>query len=204
MCTPCKPQGRRGDHDHGARHPSDRVVSLGLPLNKWRKSSTSETIAAEDEEVAADEERCIGFNVESTKPERHGAARPTVLQKKMAAVPFFQPSRVPVRPNFGRMQPPKSPVPPSESCRANTASSPQTTTLPYYDHLLQGDNWRDDQSGAGDPERLEHYEIHWFSVAFEMDPNVKRYQMVMEAAAKDIGAEFQLTLWEPTGMLGLI
>ena len=77
--------------------------------------------------------------------------------------------------------------------------------LPYYDHLLQegqiGEMTHQVQATLND---WNITEIHWFSVAFEMDPNVKRYQMVMEAAAKNIGAEFQLTLWEPTGMLGLI
>ena len=77
--------------------------------------------------------------------------------------------------------------------------------LPYYDHLLQEDEidamTHQVQSTLSD---WNIAEIHWFSVAFEMDPNVQRYQRVMEAAATNIGAEFQLTLWEPTGMLGLI
>ena len=77
--------------------------------------------------------------------------------------------------------------------------------LPYYDHLLQVDQI---------PAMAEQVhatlvewavtEIQWFSVAFEMDPNVKRYQSVMAKAAEKAGIDFQLTLWEPTGTLGLI
>ena len=77
--------------------------------------------------------------------------------------------------------------------------------LPYYDHLLHP-NQIEEMA-----ERVHHTltewnisEVHWFSVAFEMDPNVKRYQSVMEKAAAKMGADFQLTLWEPAGMLGLI
>ena len=82
---------------------------------------------------------------------------------------------------------------------------PADHPLPYYDHLLQEDEI--DAMTHQVQATLSNWdiaEIHWFSVAFEMDPNVKRYQMVMEAAAKNIGAALHLTLWEPTGMLGLI
>ena len=41
---------------------SDRVVSLGLTAEQMAEVQyLLETIAAEDEEAAADEERCIGF-----------------------------------------------------------------------------------------------------------------------------------------------
>ena len=77
--------------------------------------------------------------------------------------------------------------------------------LPYYDHLLQ--EHQIEEMTKQVQVTLKNWnitEIHWFSVAFEMDPNVKRYQMVLDAAAKNMGVAFQLTLWEPTGMLGLI
>ena len=77
--------------------------------------------------------------------------------------------------------------------------------LPYYDHLLQVDQIAAMAEKTKD--RLVEWEVtevQWFSVAFEMDPNVRRYQRVMEKAAEQAGIDFQLTLWEPTGMLGLI
>ena len=77
--------------------------------------------------------------------------------------------------------------------------------LPYYDHLLQENQIADMAERV--QATLTEWKIsviQWFSVAFEMDPNVKRYQSVMEKAATQTGAVFHLTLWEPTGMLGLI
>ena len=77
--------------------------------------------------------------------------------------------------------------------------------LPYYDHLLQENQIT--QMAERVQNTLTEWqisEVQWFSVAFEMDPNVKRYQSVMEHAAEQAGVTFQLTLWEPTGMLGLI
>ena len=77
--------------------------------------------------------------------------------------------------------------------------------LPYYDHLLRVDQI---ETMAEKTKAIlrgwEITEVQWFTVAFEMDPNVRRYQSVMEQAAKQAGVDFQLTLWEPTGMLGLI
>jgi len=77
--------------------------------------------------------------------------------------------------------------------------------LPYYDHLLQVDQIEEmAKRTQATLVEWEITEVQWFSVAFEMDPNVKRYQSVMEEAAAQAGAAFHLTLWEPTGMLGLI
>ena len=47
-------------------------------------------------------------------------------------------------------------------------------------------------------------EVRWFSVAFEMDPNVRRYRDVMSRAADNAGALFELDLWEPAGTLGIV
>jgi len=77
--------------------------------------------------------------------------------------------------------------------------------IPYYDHLLKRDEVEEMVS------RVQHTlsawevtEVRWFSVAFEMDPNVAQYRQVMERAATAEGATFELTLWEPAATLGLI
>ena len=77
--------------------------------------------------------------------------------------------------------------------------------IPYYDHLLQTDQI-DAMVDAVQATLTEWQitEVHWFSVAFEMDPHVGRYREVMERAAVGAGATFELTLWEPIGTLGLV
>ena len=77
--------------------------------------------------------------------------------------------------------------------------------IPYYDHLLQTDEI--EPMVAAVQATLESWqitEVRWFSVAFEMDPHVGRYRAVMERAAAEMGAQFELTLWEPIGTLGLV
>jgi len=77
--------------------------------------------------------------------------------------------------------------------------------LPYYDHLLQMDQIPEATKNAhATLVAWKVTEVKWFSVAFEMDPNVQRYRTVIEQAASQAGIDFDLTLWEPTGMLGLI
>jgi len=79
------------------------------------------------------------------------------------------------------------------------------TPIPHYDHLLQVNEI--DPMAQRVAETLKTWgvtTIRWFTVAFEMDPNVSRYRDVMDRAAAEMGAEFELELWEPTGMLGLI
>ena len=79
------------------------------------------------------------------------------------------------------------------------------TPIPNYDHLLQVDEIGPMvQRVATTLNDWEVTTVKWFTVAFEMDPNVARYHNVMSQAAAEIGAEFDLELWEPTGMLGLI
>jgi hypothetical protein len=77
--------------------------------------------------------------------------------------------------------------------------------IPAYDHLLHRDEI--DEMTTTVAETLKDWDItavRWFSVAFEMDPNVRRYKNVMENAAKQHGIDFEILLWEPTGLLGLI
>ena len=79
------------------------------------------------------------------------------------------------------------------------------TPIPHYDHLLQVNEM--DAMVQRVTTTLKAWEvttIRWFTVAFEMDPNVTRYRDVMSQSATQIGAEFEIELWEPTGMLGLI
>jgi hypothetical protein len=77
--------------------------------------------------------------------------------------------------------------------------------LPYYDHLLQTDQIEAMVTTVQSTlTEWEVTEVRWFSVAFEMDPNVRRYRDVMAQAAHAANARFELTLWEPTGTLGLI
>ena len=79
------------------------------------------------------------------------------------------------------------------------------TALEYYDHLLQPDEI--EPMTAQVAATLKEWgvtQIHWFSVAFEMDPNVRRYKSVVEAAASVHSISFELEIWEPTGMLGLV
>ncbi len=79
------------------------------------------------------------------------------------------------------------------------------TPIPHYDHLLQVNEIGPMVQQVADTlSAWEVTTIRWFTVAFEMDPNVTRYRDVMSQAAAHIGAEFELELWEPTGMLGLI
>lgn len=77
--------------------------------------------------------------------------------------------------------------------------------LPYYDHLLQPDEITERAASAA--RTLADWgitRIRWFSVAFEMDPNVGRYREVMTQAAATNGIAFELEIWEPTGTLGLV
>ena len=77
--------------------------------------------------------------------------------------------------------------------------------LPYYDHLLQPEEVSTRAEGAVETLRAWGItRIRWFSVAFEMDPNVGRYRDVMTQAATACGIEIELELWEPTGTLGLV
>ena len=77
--------------------------------------------------------------------------------------------------------------------------------LPYYDHLLQLDEVTPRAEEVASTLSLWGItRIRWFSVAFEMDPNVSRYRDVMTAAAAPHGIEVELALWEPAGTLGLI
>jgi hypothetical protein len=72
--------------------------------------------------------------------------------------------------------------------------------LPYYDHLLQLSEMSDRVVEVEAVLRAwEIHEIHWYSVAFEMDPNVGRYRTVMEQAAAKADATVELVLWEPGG-----
>lgn len=77
--------------------------------------------------------------------------------------------------------------------------------IPYYDHLL-GTDEIDGMVGTVEQtlRAWEVTEVRWFSVAFEMDPNVGRYRTLMERAAESAGAKFELSLWEPAATLGLI
>ena len=77
--------------------------------------------------------------------------------------------------------------------------------LPYYDHLLQPDEITARAEQVA--QTLSDWgitKICWFSVAFEMDPNVGRYREVMARAAAANGIELEIKIWEPTGTLGLI
>ena len=77
--------------------------------------------------------------------------------------------------------------------------------LPYYDHLLQpGEVAARAEAVALTLTEWGITRIRWFSVAFEMDPNVGRYRDVMAQAATACGIEIELELWEPTGTLGLV
>ena len=77
--------------------------------------------------------------------------------------------------------------------------------IPYYDHLLQPDEIKP-MAHQVHATLIEWKitEIQWFTVGFEMDPNVGRYREVMEQAAASVGAHFELTMWEPMGTLGLV
>ncbi len=77
--------------------------------------------------------------------------------------------------------------------------------IPDYNHLLQPNEI--DVMANRVSTTLQQWEIttiKWFSVAFEMDPHVSRYSEVMSRAAGKSGTEFELELWEPTGLLGLV
>ena len=68
--------------------------------------------------------------------------------------------------------------------------------IPYYDHLMgedEVDGWIGEVSAT-----LREWgvsEVRWFSVAFEVDPNVRRYHAVMAGAAAAVGAEFVWEVW---------
>ena len=77
--------------------------------------------------------------------------------------------------------------------------------IPDYDHLLKPDEIPAmAERVAATLKQWEVTRVRWFTVAFEMDPNVSRYSDVMTRAATLAGSEFELELWEPTGMLGLV
>lgn len=77
--------------------------------------------------------------------------------------------------------------------------------IPPYDHLLQRDEVEAmTERVAATLEEWGITEVDWFSVAFEMDPNVTRYRDVMKRAAERVGARLELVIWEPTGTLGLV
>ena len=77
--------------------------------------------------------------------------------------------------------------------------------IPFYDHLLQPDEMDAMvERVSGTLGEWEITEVRWFSVAFEMDPNVRRYRDVMSRAAEKAGATFTLELWEPVGTLGIV
>ena len=74
--------------------------------------------------------------------------------------------------------------------------------IPYYDRLL--DRHQVESMAVSVADTLRAWDIHavqWFSVAFEMDPNVSRYRDVMAKAAEAVGAAFDLDLWNPPGTL---
>ena len=79
------------------------------------------------------------------------------------------------------------------------------TPLEDYDHLLQPEGIAPMTARVAETLKAwEITEVHWFSVAFEMDPNVRRYKSVVENAASMNDIPFELEIWEPTGMLGLV
>jgi len=80
-----------------------------------------------------------------------------------------------------------------------------TQPIPDYDHLLQPSEIPSmAERVAATLKQWEVTSIQWFTVAFEMDPHVSRYSDVMTRAAELAGIDFELELWEPTGMLGLV
>ena len=77
--------------------------------------------------------------------------------------------------------------------------------IPDYDHLLQPSEIPSMVNQVA--QTLTQWGtglVRWHSVAFEMDPHVSRYSDVMRMAAEQNAIEFELELWEPTGMLGLV
>ena len=77
--------------------------------------------------------------------------------------------------------------------------------IPYYDHLLHPSELDGmTQRVATTLKEWGISEIRWFSVAFEMDPNVTRYRDVMLRAATQVDAAFDLDLWSPAGTSGLV
>ena len=82
---------------------------------------------------------------------------------------------------------------------------PPDTPIADYDHLLQRTQLTEmTNTVAHTLEAWGVTQVHWFSVAFEMDPNVHLYKTVMADAAATKGIDFELEIWEPTGTLGLI
>jgi hypothetical protein len=72
--------------------------------------------------------------------------------------------------------------------------------IPDYDHLLQLCEMEDRVNKVeGVLREWDIDEIHWYSVAFEMDANVGRYRKVMERAAAKVDATVEVVLWEPGG-----
>ena len=77
--------------------------------------------------------------------------------------------------------------------------------LPWYDHLLQKDQVTSMILKVS--ATLEEWgvtSIRWFSVAFEMDPNVGRYRDVMAQAATANNIDFEIELWQPAGTTGMV
>ena len=71
--------------------------------------------------------------------------------------------------------------------------------LPHYDHLLQLSEMKERTVGVEAVLReWDIDEIHWYTVAFEMDANVGRYRKVMEQAAARANAAVELVLWDPS------
>jgi len=82
---------------------------------------------------------------------------------------------------------------------------PPDTPIADYDHLLHRAQVPEmTDTVARTLEEWGITQVHWFSVAFEMDTNVRLYKTVIAEAAATKGIGFELELWEPTGMLGLI
>lgn len=71
--------------------------------------------------------------------------------------------------------------------------------IPHYDHLLQLSEMSDRSTEVEAVLRAwDINEILWYSVGFEMDPNVGRYRTVMERAAAKVNASLDLVLWDPS------
>jgi hypothetical protein len=80
-----------------------------------------------------------------------------------------------------------------------------TQSLPWYDHLLPEDQVISMVLKV--TATLEEWgvsSIRWFSVSFEMDPNVGRYRDVMAQAAAAANIPFEIELWQPAGATHLI
>jgi hypothetical protein len=72
--------------------------------------------------------------------------------------------------------------------------------IPAYDHLLQLCEMEDRVNKVESVLReWDIDEIHWYSVAFEMDANVGRYRKVIERAAAKVDATVEVVLWDPGG-----